>query len=77
MASAQQQRLDETLSRLDSLLDSQARRAEIVEARLDAQAEAARVQRLRDHAEARRQIQAVYADAYRGFGSEPPMPLAW
>jgi hypothetical protein len=75
MSTAAQQKFDQTLSRLDSALDSQLRRVEKVEARIDAEREAARAQRMRDNAEQRREIQATYADAYRSFGTEVPMPV--
>jgi hypothetical protein len=63
------------LAGLDSTLDRTARRMQAVEDRLDAEREQSRIARARDHAGQRRQIQAVYSDAYRGFGSEPPMAL--
>jgi hypothetical protein len=68
-------RFDETISRLDSVLDRSMRRVEAVEARIDAEREDARRQRMRDNAEQRREIQATYADAFQSFGTEVPMPV--
>ena len=75
MASNAQAKFDETLARLDSVLDGQVRRVEVLEAAQNAEREAARAQRMRDNAEARRQIQATYADAFAAFGNEPPAPI--
>jgi hypothetical protein len=72
--SAVQQRFDDTLSRLDSVLDQQVARLERVEAQQAAEREEARRSRMRDNAEARRGIQARYDSAFRSFGSETPMP---
>jgi hypothetical protein len=68
-------RFDETISRLDSVLDRSMRRVEAVEARIDAEREDARRQRMRDNAEQRREIQATYADAFQSFGTEVPAPV--
>jgi hypothetical protein len=68
-------RFDETLARLDSVLDGQVRRVEAVEARIAAEREEARRQRMRDASEQRRGIQATYADAFQSFGTEVPPPI--
>jgi hypothetical protein len=68
-------RFDETLSRLDSVLDRSMRRVEAIEERQDAEREDARRQRMRDNAEQRRGIQATYADAFQSFGTEVPAPV--
>ena len=68
-------RLDSTLSRLDTVLDQQASRLEAMEARAALERDFARAQRMRDAAEARREIQATYSDAYRSFGNECPSPI--
>ena len=73
--SAVQARFDETLSRADDLLRERLRREEQELARQDASLEEARRQRQRANAEARREIQATYADAYRSFGTEVPAPV--
>lgn len=69
---AAQAKIDATLSRLDSVLDQQLRRAEAVEARLDAERDAARAQRMRDNFEQRRVIAQTYDDAFRSFGTTVP-----
>lgn len=74
MSSSVQARFDQTLSRADDLLRQRLRREE---AELEAEAvarEDARRQRQRDNAEACRQIQARYADAFRSFDAEVPLP---
>ena len=63
------------MDRLDALLDQRLRREEAEQARADASLEDARRQRQRANAEARREIQATYADAYRSFGTEVPAPV--
>jgi len=68
-------RFDETISRLDSVLDRSMRRVEAVEARIDAEREDARRQRQRDNMHERTEIASRYSDAYRSFGSEVPMPV--
>ena len=68
-------RIDSTLSRLDAVLDQQASRLEAMEARAALERDFARAQRMRDAAEARREIQATYSDAYRSFGTEVPAPV--
>jgi hypothetical protein len=50
------------------------RRIEAAEARQNAEREAARAQRMRDNAEARREIAARYDSAYRSFGTMVPEP---
>jgi hypothetical protein len=74
MASAQA-RFDETLARIDSVLDRSVRRVEAIEERQDAEREDARRQRQRNNAEQRREMQATYADAFQSFGTEVPMPV--
>lgn len=71
MASAQQ-KYDATLSRIDAVLDATASRLEAADQHAALEADFARAQRARDAAEARREIQATYSDAYRSFGSECP-----
>jgi hypothetical protein len=75
MASAAQQKFDETLSRIDSVLDSQLRRVEAVERRAEAEREEARRVRMRDAMHERVEIGSRYADAYRSFGTEVPAPV--
>jgi hypothetical protein len=65
-------RFDETLARLDSVLDGQVRRVEALEARIDAEREEARRQRMRDASEQRREIAARYDDSFRSFGVTVP-----
>ena len=72
--SAAQQNFDRTLSRVDSILDAQVRRLEAIEAQQADEREEARRVRMRDNAEARREIAARYADAFRAFGTEVPAP---
>ena len=74
MASAVQQRFDDTLSRLDGVLDSQVRRIEAVEATQAAEREEARRVRMRDAMYERTEIGSRYADAFRSFGTEVPAP---
>jgi len=64
--------LQSKIDRLDALLDRRLADQEAEQARADASLEEARRQRQRANAEARRQIQATYADAFAAFGSEPP-----
>jgi hypothetical protein len=63
------------MDRLDALLDRKLAAQEAEQARADASLEDARRQRQRANAEARREIQAVYADAFRSFGTEVPAPV--
>jgi hypothetical protein len=72
MSTAAQARFDATISRLDSVLDRSMRRVEAVEARIDAEREDARRQRMRDNAEARRLIAQTYDDSFRSFGVTTP-----
>jgi hypothetical protein len=74
MVSAAQRRFDDTLSRIDSVLDAQVGRIEAVEAREAAAREKARRARMRDAMHERNEIGSCYADAYRSFGSEVPAP---
>lgn len=74
MATAQA-RFDETLSRIDSVLDAQTRRLEVVEAREAAAREEARRARMRDAMHERTEIGSRYADAFRSFGNEVPAPV--
>jgi hypothetical protein len=71
MASALQSKMD----RLDALLDRRLADQEAEQVRADASLEEARRQRQRVNSEERREIQAVYADAYRSFGTEVPAPV--
>ena len=75
MASAVQQRFDDTLSRLDGVLDSQVRRIEAVEATQAAEREEARRVRMRDAMYERTEIGSRYADAFLAFGTEVPAPV--
>lgn len=75
MASAVQQRFDNTLSRIDSVLDAQVTRLEKIEAEQAAEREEARRQRQRANAEQRREIQSRYDSAFRSFGTEVPAPV--
>jgi hypothetical protein len=75
MSATAQSKIDATISRLDAMLDQRLRSEEAEQARADASLEDARRQRQRANAEARRVIQAVYADAYRSFGTEVPAPV--
>jgi hypothetical protein len=68
-------RFDETLARLDSVLDQQVRRVEAVEARQTAALEDARRARLRDAMHERTEIASRYADAFASFGTEVPAPV--
>jgi hypothetical protein len=68
-------RLDSTISWLDAVLDQQTSRLEAVEARAALERDFARAQRMREAAEARREIQSNYADAFRAFGTETPAPV--
>jgi hypothetical protein len=68
-------RFDETISRLDSVLDRSMRRVEAVEARIDAEREDARRQRMRDAMHERTEIASRYADAFQSFGTEVPAPV--
>jgi hypothetical protein len=68
-------RFDETLARLDSVLDGQVRRVEAVEARQNAALEEARRQRMRDAMHERTEIASRYADAFQSFGTEVPAPV--
>jgi hypothetical protein len=67
--------LQSQINRLDALLDRKLAAQEAEQARADASLEDARRQRQRANAEARREIQAVYADAYKSFGTEVPAPV--
>jgi hypothetical protein len=67
--------LQAKMDRLDALLDRKLADREAEQARADASLEDARRQRQRANAEARREIQATYADAYRSFGTEVPAPV--
>jgi hypothetical protein len=67
--------LQAKMDRLDALLDRKLADREAEQARADASLEDARRQRQRANAEARREIQAGYADAYRSFGTEVPAPV--
>ena len=73
--SAVQQRFDDTLSRLDSVLDQQVARLERVEAQQAAEREEARRARMRDAMHERTEIGSRYADAFRSFGTEVPAPV--
>jgi hypothetical protein len=73
--SAVQQRFDDTLSRIDNVLDAQVRRIEKVEAEQAAEREEARRQRQRDAMYERTEIGSRYADAFRSFGTEVPAPV--
>ena len=76
MSASAQAKFSDTINRLhDALLDQRVRREEAAQALADADLEAARRQRQRANAEQRTQIQAVYADAYRAFGTEVPAPI--
>lgn len=75
MASAVQQRFDNTLSRINSVLDAQVTRLEKIEAEQAAEREEARRQRQRANAEQRREIQSRYNSAFRSFGTEVPAPV--
>jgi hypothetical protein len=74
-ANSAQAKFNDTINRLDALLDQRVRHEEAELARQDASLEDARRQRQRANAEARIEIQAVYADAYRSFGTEVPAPV--
>jgi len=63
--SAVQQRFDDTLSRIDSVLDAQVARLERVEAQQAAEREEARRARMRDAMYERTEIGSRYADAFR------------
>src|SRR6478736_9589939 len=67
--------LQAKMDRLDALLDRKMADREAEQARADASLEDARRQRQRANAEARREIQATYVDAYRSFGTEVPAPV--
>ena len=73
--SAVQQRFDDTLSRIDSVLDAQVARLERVEAQQAAEREEARRARMRDAMYERTEIGSRYADAFRSFGTEVPAPV--
>jgi hypothetical protein len=73
--SAVQQRFDDTLSRIDSVLDAQVRRIEAVEAQHAAEREEARRARMRDAMHERTEIASRYDSAFRAFGSEVPAPV--
>lgn len=64
--------LQSQMERLDRIISRRADEEEAALKRADADFEEARRQRQRANAEARRQIQATYADAFAAFGSEPP-----
>jgi hypothetical protein len=67
--------LQSKMDHLNALLDRKLAAQEAEQARADASLEDTRRQRQRANAEARREIQAVYADAYRSFGTEVPAPV--
>jgi hypothetical protein len=67
--------LQSQIERLDRIINRRADEEEAALKRADASLEEARRQRQRANAEARRQIQATYADAFAAFGSEPPAAI--
>ena len=74
MSTSRMARIDDSMERLEHVIDQRLRREEEAEAE-DARArEVARRQRQRDNADQRRQIGAVYADAFASFGVEVPAP---
>jgi hypothetical protein len=73
--STAQNRLDSTMSRLDSVLDQQLARLERVEAQQAAEREEARRVRMRDAMHERVEIGSRYDSAFRSFGSEVPAPV--
>jgi hypothetical protein len=75
MSASAQAKFSDTINRLDALLDQRVRREEAAQALADADLEAARRRRQRANAEQRTQIQAVYADAYRAFGTDPRLSM--
>jgi hypothetical protein len=75
MSSSVQARFDETMARADDLLRQRLKREEQELARQDGSLEDARRAKMRQAAEERRQIQAVYADAFASFGTEVPAPV--
>jgi hypothetical protein len=74
MPSSAQARFDETLSRIDSLLDGQVARLERVEAQQAAEREEARRARMRDALHERTAIASRYDSAFRSFGTTVPEP---
>jgi hypothetical protein len=75
MSATAQAKFNDTLARLDAVLEQRTRREEQEQARADADLETARRARMRANAEACREIQALYSDAFRSFNVEVPMPV--
>ena len=67
--------LQAKMDRLDALLDRKLADREAEQARADASLEDARRAKMRQAAEQRREIQAVYADSFAAFGTEVPPPI--
>jgi hypothetical protein len=74
MPSSAQARFDDTLSRIDSVLDQQVARLERVEAQQAAEREEVRRARMRDNMHARTEIASRYDSAFRAFGTTVPEP---
>ena len=73
--STAQAKLDSAFDRLDAIINRRVREEEAALKREDAaRADAARMRASR-HAEQRMEIASRYADAYRAFGVEVPMPV--
>jgi hypothetical protein len=67
--------LQSQLARLDAIINRRVGEEEAAQVRADADLESARRAKMRENAEACRQIQAVYSDAFRAFNAEVPMAI--
>jgi hypothetical protein len=63
------------MERLDRIINRRVGEEEAALKRADADLEVARRAKMRQAAEQRREIQAVYADAFAAFGTEVPAPV--
>lgn len=67
--------LQSQMERLDRIINRRLSEEEAALKRADASLEDARRAKMRQAAEQRREIQAVYADAFAAFGTEVPAPV--
>jgi hypothetical protein len=74
MTSSAQARIDETMARIERVVDERLRHEERALAADNAERETARRQKARADAEERRQIQVTYSDSYASFGTAVPEP---
>jgi hypothetical protein len=73
--SAIQAQVDSAISRFDSLVAETERRKREQWKAEDAEREREEIDKARRYTERKREHQALYADSYRAFNIEPPMPI--